>query len=221
MPLFNRKRQISIVRGIIIVVTDEYTSLKLCKQVMNTMLTETIDLRNQPILTKVGVLSDTHGYLSSRIKTILDGCQVVLHAGDVCGKHVLDELGEISDRVIAVAGNNDARFSYATQRLPDLVHVRLPGGTISLLHGHQFGVRQPSHGEMRASFSDSKAIIYGHTHKQVHDVHSQPWLLNPGAAGDTRTNGGPSCALIAVHDDAWDVSLHTEQNSDYETSATG
>jgi predicted phosphodiesterase len=41
-------------------------------------------------------------------------------------------------------------------------------------------------------------IIYGHTHKQIIDKSSMPWVINPGAAGQTRTNGGPSCLILEV-----------------------
>lgn len=35
-----------------------------------------------------------------------------------------------------------------------------------------------------------------------------PWVLNPGAAGRSRTFGGPSCLLLAAASDGWEVTLH-------------
>jgi len=67
----------------------------------------------------------------------------------------------------------------------------------------------PSHDAMREAYASSRTIIYGHSHKQVHDVDASPSVLNPGAAGSTRTNGGASCALlVADHSGAWDFSLY-------------
>ncbi len=176
------------------------------------MLTEaTHDLRQHNGPLRIGVLSDTHGEVSRRVMDELRGSEVIVHAGDVCGQQVLDELASISSRVIAVCGNNDPAFKYDRSPLPDLVHLKVPGGTVSVVHGHQFGHHTPSHDEMRDAYPSSRAIIYGHSHKQVHDVEASPSILNPGAAGSTRTNGGASCAiLLADHQGDWAVSLFRE-----------
>ncbi len=168
-------------------------------------LTDELDLTNT---VSIGVMSDTHGVVSDSVRHTLDGCHLVLHAGDICGQNVLDELDQFCPRVIAVGGNNDGGFTYAESKLPDVVNVMIAGQTISLLHGHQFGMARPSHDDMRRAFAQSRAIIYGHTHKQVHETLANPWVLNPGAAGDTRTNGGASCAVIAITGGDWKVSLH-------------
>lgn len=176
------------------------------------MLTKTIDLQNRIEVNRgdlnIGVLSDTHGVVRENVKQSLKDCQVILHAGDVCGQNVLDELGEITQHVIAVGGNNDSQFTYIEKTLPDVADIKLPGGKISLLHGHQFGMSTPSHTDMRRAFADSAVIVYGHSHKQIHEATRTPWMLNPGAAGETRTNGGASCAVITITTESWQVRLH-------------
>jgi len=157
---------------------------------------------------RIGVLSDTHGEISTHVLEQLQGSEIILHAGDVCGQSVLDELATITPRVFAVAGNNDGHFSYRDDSLPEHVQLRAPGGEISLLHGHQFGRHQPSHDSMREAFASSRTIIYGHSHHQVSDTDATPVVLNPGAAGNTRTNGGASCAIVIADQSAdWQVSL--------------
>jgi len=174
------------------------------------MLTDaTHDLSEHDGPLRIGVLSDTHGEISQRVLEQLRGSEVILHAGDVCGQHVLDELELITKQVIAVCGNNDQAFDYDQKQLPDLVHMKVPGGRISIVHGHQFGHHVPSHDDMRDAYGSSRAIIYGHSHKQVHDVDASPAILNPGAAGSTRTNGGASCAIVVADANGeWDVSLY-------------
>jgi len=44
-------------------------------------------------------------------------------------------------------------------------------------------------------------IIYGHTHKQVIDKESTPWVINPGASGETRNHGGSKCFTMDIYDD--------------------
>jgi len=62
---------------------------------------------------KVGVISDTHGFLDARLAELLAGADLILHAGDVGDQEVLDELGRIAP-VRAVKGNTDSLQS----RLP-------------------------------------------------------------------------------------------------------
>lgn len=174
------------------------------------MLTEqSHDLSEHSGPLRIGVLSDTHGEVSEDVFEKLRGSEIVVHAGDVCGQQVLTRLSTLNARVIAVAGNNDPHFSYDDGPLPDVVHLKVPGGVISLVHGHQFGMHLPSHDAMRQTFASSRTIIYGHSHKQIHDVDVSPQVLNPGAAGHTRTNGGASCAtVVAEHNADWEISLY-------------
>ena len=62
--------------------------------------------------------------------------------------------------------------------------------------GIKHGGHQPCHESLRKAHPDAKIIVYGHSHKQVIDKDEVPWVINPGAAGKTRTHGGPSCLVI-------------------------
>jgi putative phosphoesterase len=55
---------------------------------------------------RIGVISDTHDLLRPEALRALDGSDLILHAGDICGPEVLQALREIAP-VIAVRGNND------------------------------------------------------------------------------------------------------------------
>ena len=55
---------------------------------------------------KIGVISDTHGFLDPRVEEIFAGVNHILHAGDVCTASVLAELAEYAP-VVVVIGNND------------------------------------------------------------------------------------------------------------------
>ena len=55
---------------------------------------------------KLGILSDTHGLLRPEVPAVLEGCDAILHAGDIGGQDILDALGELAP-VYAVRGNND------------------------------------------------------------------------------------------------------------------
>jgi len=72
-------------------------------------------------------------------------------------------------------------------------------------HGDRFG-HHPSHDDLRSAYPESKLIIYGHTHNQVCDKSSNPWIVNPGAAGHTRNNdGGPCYMQIFIENNNWNI----------------
>src|SRR5713226_2702098 len=55
---------------------------------------------------KIGVVSDTHNFFDPRLPELLEGSEVILHAGDVGSREVLDDLARIAP-VNAVQGNVD------------------------------------------------------------------------------------------------------------------
>lgn len=162
---------------------------------------------------RVAIISDTHGSINSQVLQAINGCQQIVHAGDICGAHVLSQLKQICTHVTAVAGNNDAPGLWAeietqiVSALPEITQIDLPGGTLAIEHGHQHGMHKPDHDSLRAAHPAARAIVYGHTHKMLVDDELSPWVVNPGAAGSTRTNGGPSCLILSIEDNVWDFEM--------------
>jgi putative phosphoesterase len=56
----------------------------------------------------IGVISDTHGHGLLRAEAVatLRGSWLILHAGDIGGQEILDQLSNVAP-VLAVRGNND------------------------------------------------------------------------------------------------------------------
>ena len=157
----------------------------------------------------IAVISDTHSYLDPRIAEIVAECDYAIHAGDICGVEVIDAMKPKSGEIIAVTGNNDPYCHFSDTVLPETLEFEISGEKIAVEHGHKHGVSQPSHESLRAAHPNAKMVIYGHTHKQVIDKEAMPWVINPGAAGKTRTHGGPSCLVIECSDtQEWDIVVH-------------
>jgi putative phosphoesterase len=156
--------------------------------------------------TKIGIISDTHAHLDTRIIAILKECDYAIHAGDICGETILTSMQPKTGNVFAVAGNNDP-FCHKNSSLPNELSLKLPYGKISIEHGHEHGMAKPSHASMRKKHADSRIIVYGHTHKQLVDKEAIPWIVNPGAAGLTRNHGGPSCLILHCNHETWDVEM--------------
>jgi putative phosphoesterase len=161
---------------------------------------------------RVAIVSDTHGFLDPRIAELVASCDVAVHAGDIGGVGVLRELRPRLGRVLAVRGNNDTAEKWAPgegrvlSRLTDEVVLDLPGGRLVVVHGDKAGTGQKRHDRLRKSYPDARAVVYGHSHHTLCDRRQKPWLLNPGAAGRSRTFGGPSCLLLVASEKRWQVS---------------
>lgn len=156
--------------------------------------------------TSIAIISDTHAVLDERIAALIRDCDYAIHAGDVCGETVLEAMQPKTGQVYAVAGNNDVMFH--GDRLPQQTRLELASGSIAIEHGHLHGMNKPCHASLRKAHPDARMIVYGHTHTMLQDKSQQPWVVNPGAAGGTRTRGGPSCLVLTCDADDWNITEH-------------
>ena len=141
----------------------------------------------------IGLISDTHGLVRPRVHEALAGVELILHAGDVGGDEVLDELSLIAP-VLAVYGNTDAPGQL---RLAESIERTIGGVSIHVSHGHEVG--SPTPARLLARY-DAQVIVYGHTHRQhVAEVDGR-MVVNPGAAGAKRFKLEPSVARLTIAD---------------------
>lgn len=162
----------------------------------------------------VALLADTHGWLDPRIARIVARCDFAVHAGDVGSASVLEELQPRAGEVTAIRGNNDrpGKWPAADHGVLDELGreaaVNLPGGELVVVHGDDAGRVAERHGNLRRRYPGARAVVYGHSHRRVVDTDAVPWILNPGAAGRTRTYGGPSCLVVVAGISAWSIHAH-------------
>ncbi len=161
----------------------------------------------------VGILSDTHGAIHPRVLEKMNRCDVIVHAGDVCGGHVLEQLAPKTGELLVVRGNNDVSqhwqqdSAYKLADLPDERRLDLPGGTLAVIHGHQYWSRKDPQSAILSHFPKARAVIYGHSHFVLHEKIDDRWLLNPGAAGSRLNRGGSSCLILNASEDKWLVEM--------------
>ncbi|MBC7896736.1 MAG: metallophosphoesterase family protein [Cytophagaceae bacterium] len=148
----------------------------------------------------IGVISDTHGLVRPDVHNALAGVYLILHAGDVCGDEVLDELATIAP-VAAVAGNCDPP---GHPRLPARIDRTIHGVTFHVSHGHELGV--PTAAKLLATY-DASVIIYGHTHRPLVHREGGTLVLNPGAAGPRRFDIKPTVARLTIDGSNVEVEL--------------
>ena len=141
----------------------------------------------------VGLISDTHGLVRPDVYTALAGVELILHAGDVGGDDILDELSLIAP-VHAVRGNTDPP---GDPRTPEAIDTEIGGVRIHVSHGHEVGAPTPA--KLLERYN-ADVIIYGHTHKQLITNADSRWVVNPGAAGPRRFDLLPSVAKMVIQD---------------------
>ncbi len=124
----------------------------------------------------VGVISDTHGLVRPEAVAALAGSELIIHAGDVGGPEVLEELGRVAP-VVAVRGNND-RGAWA-EDLPDFEAVEIDGAFVYVLHD----LKELDIAPAAAGF---RVVVSGHSHKPLVEERRGVLYLNPGSAGPRR-----------------------------------
>lgn len=122
---------------------------------------------------KVGILSDTHGLLRPEVLAALEGCEAILHGGDINKQSILDRLEEIAP-VYAVRGNNDKEWA---ERLPVFLDIELAGAHVYMTHKKK---------ELPADLTDYDLVVYGHSHQYEEKAQGPTLLLNPGSCGPRR-----------------------------------
>jgi uncharacterized protein len=148
----------------------------------------------------IGLISDTHSLVRPAVFEALHGVDLILHAGDIGGRSVLDELGAIAP-VRAVYGNTDLAGDPSLEMSIDL---NVAGLTIHVSHGHELGSPTPE--RLLARYS-ADVIVYGHTHKPLIERSGTRLVVNPGAAGPRRFNLQPSVARLTIEGGAPEVEI--------------
>lgn len=139
----------------------------------------------------IGLISDTHGLVRHEVHDALAGVALILHAGDVGGDDVLDELGLIAP-VLAVYGNTDVP---GDPRLREAIEHEVEGLRVHVSHGHEVGSPTP---EKLLARYPADVIVYGHTHRALVARADERLVINPGAAGPRRFDLLPSVARLTI-----------------------
>jgi putative phosphoesterase len=134
------------------------------------------------------------------VHTAFAGVELILHAGDVGGDEILDEL-ELIAPVRAVYGNTDAP---GQPRLADAIDLSIGGLSVHVSHGHEIG--SPVAAKLLERYA-ADVVVFGHTHRPLIARAGDRLVLNPGAAGPRRFDIMPSVARLTIRDGRADAEL--------------
>jgi uncharacterized protein len=153
----------------------------------------------------IAVIADTH--LPRGARRIPDACvermresDLVIHAGDISTREVLDQLAKTVDRPIAaVHGNVDT--AELQNELPEARVIDADGAKIAVVH--DAGPATGRLNRMRKRFPDTNAVVFGHSHIPLHERDDQGLqIFNPGSPTDRRRQPRHTMGLAHVQDGA-------------------
>jgi putative phosphoesterase len=146
-------------------------------------------------MARYGLVSDTHGLVEPRLAPLFEGCERLLHAGDVVGASVLEALSRLAP-LDAVRGNNDV--SPDVGWLPS--HLVVPVGELSALVLHELG--KPARPVLPArrliESLGVQIVVYGHSHQPAVEVRGGVLYVNPGSAGPRRFRLPRTAGILEV-----------------------
>lgn len=133
-------------------------------------------------MVRIGLISDTHGFIDDRILDHLDGCDEIWHAGDIGSQHVSDTLAKHKS-FKAVYGNID---DHIIQNLyPENLVFQVEQLKVWITHigGKPPGYNKRIKSHLRSIQPD--LFICGHSHllRIIPDHNLKLLYINPGAAG--------------------------------------
>ncbi|QKJ30054.1 metallophosphoesterase family protein [Mucilaginibacter mali] len=133
-------------------------------------------------MTKIGLLSDTHGYIDDNILRHFDNCDEIWHAGDFGTMEVADRLSALKP-LRGVYGNIDGGDLRKT--FPE--HLRFMCEDVDVWMTHIGGYPGRYNPAIRNEIytKPPKLFICGHSHilKVMFDEKIKCLHINPGAAG--------------------------------------
>ena len=146
---------------------------------------------------KVGILSDTHDLLRHEVIDALQGCDYILHGGDISSQKILDQLEQMAP-VKVVRGNNDKEWA---EHLPLFLDFELGGLRIYMTHKKK---------DLPKDLTSYDLVIYGHSHQYASDWQkpvgkNRTLLFNPGSCGPRRFIQPITMAILRINPDGWDI----------------
>ena len=127
-------------------------------------------------MTRIGLISDTHGLLRPEGLQALVGSDFIIHAGDIGDYSVIERLAEIAP-VTAVRGNNDTGTWAAD--IPDT-------GVLEVEHARFFVLHSVKDLDIDPTQAGFRVVVSGHSHRPEINERGGVLFINPGSAGPRR-----------------------------------
>ena len=135
-------------------------------------------------MTKIGLLSDTHGFLDERVFEYFKDCDEIWHAGDIGNIEISDRLSAFKP-FRAVYGNIDAQDVRIT--FPESIRFTCEKADVFIKHIGGYPGKYDRSVIQIIREHPPDLFVSGHSHilKVMYDKKYGLLHINPGAAGKT------------------------------------
>lgn len=144
---------------------------------------------------RIGLISDTHGLLREQALRSLRGSELIVHAGDVGERKILEELRELAP-VVAVRGNVDTADWARTLPLTAVADA----GRVQIYVLHDVNAL-----DLDPVAAGLQIVVSGHSHKFGRSERSGVLYINPGSAGPRRFQLPITVARLDLGKTPWGV----------------
>lgn len=146
---------------------------------------------------KIGILSDTHGYLHPGVAAFLAECDEIWHAGDIGNSDVTDELEKLRP-LRAVQGNIDG--ANIRLRFPENQLFEIENVYVLMTHIAGYPGKFTSRVKKLINQHRPQLLVAGHSHilKVIYDKEHQLLFVNPGAAGKEGFHHKITCIRLNI-----------------------
>jgi putative phosphoesterase len=141
---------------------------------------------------RLGIISDTHGLLRPQAEAFLQGCDRILHGGDIGSAEILARLSTIAP-VTAIRGNND-KGAWA-ESIPETELFEFCGIYVYAIH-------DLSQLDIQPSAAGVQVVVSGHSHRPLIERRDGIFFVNPGSAGPRRFKLPISVADVLIEGSA-------------------
>jgi len=139
---------------------------------------------------RIGLLSDTHipeaeRELPRELMTAFQGVDLILHAGDIYVRSVLDDLAQIAP-VLAARGDDDYGSILSDERVKEKHIFNLEGRKVWLVHQRPYYLTTPWwHNRHTANQPKDEyppdIVVFGHEHRTVVENVDDILFVSPGS----------------------------------------
>jgi putative phosphoesterase len=138
---------------------------------------------------KIGIISDTHGWLDPRVEKLFAGVAHILHSGDIGDLMIELELKFIAP-VTIVLGNTDVGLAFKETEVVTLA------GKKFLIHHIINPWALSEKAETRIKHHRPDVVVFGHTHKKFCETVNGILFFNPGYSGKPKFGTERSVAIL-------------------------
>lgn len=124
-------------------------------------------------MTRIAILSDTHGLLREQVNRELVEADCIIHAGDLNTPAIVEALREQGEAYL-VRGNNDKEWA---EDLPHSLTITIEEVSFFIVHQKK---------DIPKNLSGIDVVIYGHSHQYKQETRDGILFLNPGSCGKRR-----------------------------------